>query len=55
MKEIKSVKKQVGDCTVTIAFIKNKNPELKSNLLWYLTQCYEDRIQTLTKQQSCKS
>ena len=44
VKENKLLQKKIGDCTVTVTFSEKKNPELKENLLWYLTQCYEDRI-----------
>ena len=39
-----SIKKLVNGCDITIAFSEDKNPKLKNNVLWYLSQCYEDRV-----------
>jgi len=39
-----SIKKHINGCDITLVFSDNKNPKLKNNLLWYLTQCYEDRV-----------
>ena len=50
VKENRPLQKKIEDCIVTITFSENKNPNLKENLLWYLTQCYEARINS--KEQS---
>jgi hypothetical protein len=38
------VQYEVHGCSVSITFSEVDNPELKRNLLWYLTQCYEQRV-----------
>ena len=45
MKGVIMVKK-VGDCAVTIAFSKSKSVGLKHELLWHLTQCYAERVES---------
>jgi len=39
-----TIKKFVNGCDITLVFSQSENPKLKNNVLWYLTQCYEDRI-----------
>jgi len=43
MNEIQSTR-EINGCIVTIAFSDTKNPDLKRNLLWELTRCYEERL-----------
>ena len=46
MDENKNIQKEVNGCAVAVTFSKTKNPGLKNNLLWHLTRCYEDRIES---------
>jgi hypothetical protein len=48
--ELFTPKKKIGACTVTVTFSDAKNPDLKQDLLWNLTQCYEERIKNTPEQ-----
>jgi len=42
--EKKTVEREVENCKVILTFNSEAAPDLKKNVLWYLTQCYEDRV-----------
>lgn len=44
--------REIGGAKVTIVFAEEDNPETKKNLLWYLLQCYEDKILSQTTENS---
>lgn len=48
-KEKKKVEQDIEGCHVVITFNGEVNPDLKKNILWHLTQCYEDRIKVETE------